>query len=133
MIEVVAAIIMNNDHVLCVQRNEHKFDYISKKFEFPGGKIEKGETQTEALVRELKEELEIDAKVGKHFLTVEHKYPDFNLKMHAFIVNVESRNVHLTEHISEQWLTRGELYKVDWAAADIPIVDKLNSTSWESL
>lgn len=132
-IEVVAAIVKNSNQILCVQRPEHKLEYISEKFEFPGGKIEQGETQKQALRRELNEELSIDVKIDDHFITVEYRYPDFELTMHAFWVYVESRDLRLNEHISKRWLNKDELYDVDWAAADIPIVEKLNSAVWEIL
>ena len=132
-IEVVAAIIKHKDEILSVQRPHHKLDYISEKFEFPGGKIEVGETREQALNRELKEELEINADIGKHVITVEHGYPEFELTMHAYIVNVDSKDITLTEHISQLWLIKEDIYSVDWAAADIPIVDKLNSIEWQTL
>jgi len=126
-IEVVAAIIMHNNKVLCVQKPGHKYEYLSRKFEFPGGKIEKGETRIEALERELIEELNITTEVGDLFLTVEHTYPDFELTMHSFLCAVNSKKIQLNEHISSLWLSRKELNKLDWAKADIPIVDKLVS------
>ena len=132
-VEVVAAIIINDGQILSVQRPEHKLQYISKKFEFPGGKIEVGETSEEALRRELNEELDLDVEIGDLFLTVDHTYPDFNLIMHSFIVNTESRKVNLNEHISKVWLDKDMLSDVDWAAADIPIVDKLKQTQWKTL
>ncbi|MFL0110765.1 (deoxy)nucleoside triphosphate pyrophosphohydrolase [Tenacibaculum maritimum] len=124
-IEVVAAIIQYKDLVLCAQRNKSSLDYISLKFEFPGGKIEKGETQKKALKRELIEELNIVPDIKEHYLTVSHKYPDFNLVMHSFICEVRSKKITLNEHISHQWLPIKELTKLDWAAADLPIVYKL--------
>ena len=132
-VEVVAAIIINDGQILSVQRPEHKLQYISKKFEFPGGKIEVGETSEEALRRELNEELDLDVEIGDLFLTVDHTYPDFNLIMHSFIVYTESRKVNLNEHISKVWLDKDMLSDVDWAAADIPIVDKLKQTQWKTL
>ncbi|MDG1518299.1 MAG: (deoxy)nucleoside triphosphate pyrophosphohydrolase [Flavobacteriales bacterium] len=126
-IEVVAAILINENKILCVQRAESKLPYISKKFEFPGGKIEAGETQKEALQRELVEELDINVKVGDLYLTVNHQYPDFELTMHSFIVKVESRKLTLNEHIDQKWLSKEELTALDWAVADLPIVHKLIS------
>ena len=124
-VEVVAAILINNNKILCVQRAESKLPYISKKFEFPGGKIETGETQKEALQRELVEELDINVTVDDLYLTVNHQYPDFELTMHSFIVNIESRKLTLNEHIDQKWLLKEELTALDWAAADLPIVHKL--------
>ena len=124
-VEVVAGIIKYKNEILCVQRPKNKYNYISKKFEFPGGKIEEGETKKEALKRELIEELNISPKIKSLFLTVVHQYPDFELTMHSFICETESKDLCLNEHISLEWLPLYKLKKPDWAAADIPIVDKL--------
>lgn len=124
-IEVVAAIIFYGDEILCVQRPENKLSYISKKFEFPGGKIEDGESKQEALKREILEELGINLSIGDLFLTVVHPYPDFELTMHSFICEVDTKDFVLREHISFKWLTTEILNQLDWAAADIPIVNKL--------
>lgn len=126
-IEVVAGIIFFQDKILCVQRPQNKLLYISEKFEFPGGKIEKDETKEEALHRELFEELNISIKIKSLFLTVVHEYPDFEITMHSFICEVDSKEITLNEHISQEWLSINELQKLDWAAADIPIVNKLIS------
>ena len=115
------------DQILCVQRPQNKLLYISEKFEFPGGKIENGETHKEALQRELIEELNILIKIKSLYFTVVHEYPDFELTMHSFICEVDTKELTLNEHISLEWLTLNELQKLDWAAADIPIVDKLVS------
>lgn len=126
-IEVVAGVIFWENLVLCVQRPKNKLQYISEKFEFPGGKIEDGETKEEALNRELLEELNLITKIKSFFLTVVHKYPDFELTMHSFICEVDSKDLTLHEHIDQKWLKINELADLDWAAADIPIVDKLVS------
>ena len=126
-IEVVAALIFFEDKVLCVQRPKNKLPYISEKFEFPGGKVEEGETKEEALQRELLEELNLSTKIKTLFLTVVHQYPDFELTMHSFMCEVASKELTLREHIDQKWLTINELTALDWAAADVPIVDKLVS------
>ena len=123
---VVAAIIIHNDKILCLQRGENKFEYISKKYEFPGGKIELGETRKQTVVREIQEELKMDITPNQDFLTVEHEYPDFFLTMHSFICSCDDPTVYLTEHIDYKWLTISALNGLDWAEADIPIVDKLS-------
>lgn len=124
-IEVVAGVILFKDLVLCVQRPKNKLHYISEKFEFPGGKIEVGESQKDALLRELKEELNINPKVNSFFMTVIHQYPDFELTMHCYLCEVYSRDLLLNEHIDFKWLKVNELLSLDWAGADIPIVNKL--------
>ena len=126
-IEVVAGIIYCKNQILCVQRPKNKLHYISKKFEFPGGKIEEGETQKEALKREILEELNISTMIKSLFMKVVHEYPDFELTMHTFICEVETKELTLVEHIDQKWLTTEELKTLDWAAADIPIVNKLVS------
>ncbi|MBL0012578.1 MAG: (deoxy)nucleoside triphosphate pyrophosphohydrolase [Flavobacterium sp.] len=124
-IEVVAAIIFHNDKILCVQRGPNKLDYISKKYEFPGGKMEIGETKEQTIKREILEELKMEITVKEEFLTVVHQYPDFILTMHSFICDCIDRKLTLTEHIDFQWLKKDELINLDWAAADIPIMKKL--------
>ncbi len=124
-IEVVAAIIYFEDRILCLQRPKNKYNYISEKYEFPGGKIEAGETNEEALRRELLEELNISVKIKSFFLTVVFQYPDFELTMHSYICEVKTKDLTLNEHIALEWLTLKDLKKLDWAAADVPIVNKL--------
>ncbi|WP_274026672.1 (deoxy)nucleoside triphosphate pyrophosphohydrolase [Vibrio parahaemolyticus] len=127
-IEVVAAVLRNKADVLAVQRAPSKLDYVSEKWEFPGGKVEAGETLVTAISRELDEELRITVNDPKLLLTIEHSYPDFDLTMHCFVVEVPTRELELTEHIDSRWLSKDQLWDVDWAAADIPAVEKLQST-----
>ena len=124
-IEVVAAIIYFKDEILCVQRPVSKLSYISEKFEFPGGKIEKGESKIDALKREIIEELNITLNIKSFFMTVLHEYPDFELTMHSYLCEVNTKEIILNEHISLEWLNVRDLKNLDWAAADIPIVNKL--------
>ncbi len=124
-IDVVAAIIKHNDKVLCVQRGDNKFNYIANKFEFPGGKIEHGESNEETIIREISEELSMDIIPEQSYLTVEYQYPDFFITMHSYICSCESTQLVLHEHVDYKWLTVSELENLDWAEADIPIVEKL--------
>lgn len=124
-IQVVAAIVVHENKILCVQRNENKFDYISKKYEFPGGKMEEGESKEETIKREMLEELNLAIEVQEDFLTVTHDYPDFIITMHSFICSCKDPSLELTEHIDFQWLPASEMGDLDWAAADVPIVEKL--------
>ena len=126
-IEVVAAIIQNQDKILCAQRGPAKLDYVSHKWEFPGGKLEPGESLEQAIEREIHEELKLNIIAGELYYTVEHQYPDFHITMHAFICHSDSFDITLTEHIETRWLNPDELGGLDWAEADIPIVRKLQS------
>lgn len=125
-IEVVAAIIIDNDKFLCTQRNKNKYEYISYKYEFPGGKVEPQETSEEAIIREIKEELDIEIKVRSKYLTVRHEYPNFIIIMHSFLCEMLTKKIVLKEHIDLKWLSSLELPSLDWAEADLPIVEKLN-------
>ncbi|MTC61378.1 NUDIX domain-containing protein [Providencia rustigianii] len=127
-IEVVAAVLKNEDKFLAVQRGFSKLDYISHKWEFPGGKVEVGETLVAAIIRELNEELKITVTDPKFLLTIEHSYPDFDISMHCFVIELPNRTVELTEHIDSLWLSKEKLKTVDWASADIPAVEKLLAT-----
>lgn len=126
-IKVSAGILINHGQVLCLQRGPGKHDYISYKYEFPGGKIESEESPTEALKRELMEEMNVTLNDGdmEFFMTVNHQYPDFHIIMHSYICNVDSRTFELLEHVNYQWLCKNELNTLDWAEADLPIVRKL--------
>ena len=113
------------EQFFCVQRDEHKYDYLSYKFEFPGGKLENNEKPKEALIREIREELDYSIKVGKKLVTVDHQYPHFQLIMSAYLCHVSDTNFVLKEHVQYKWLERKRLIELDWAAADIPIVQAL--------
>ncbi len=124
-INVVAAIIQRENHFLCMKKGFHKYDYISHKYEFPGGKIEEGETEENALIREIKEELEMTLVSAKKYVTVKHEYPDFNIVLHSYICSAGIEQIQLNEHLEYKWLDACELLDLDWAAADIPIVKQL--------
>lgn len=126
-VEVVAGIILDDsDRIFCVQRGVSNKPYISKKWEFPGGKLEDGETREGALIRELKEELRIEVDPFEFILTVDHTYPDFRLIMHSFKCRIlNDKEPELTEHLQSKWLNSSDLDELDWAAADVPIVEVL--------
>ena len=124
-IEVVAGIIEYNDKILCMQRDKGKFDYVSFKWEFPGGKIEEGETKEEALKRELREEMEMDVEIEKHFLDISHEYPDFTMNMYVFKCRAKSEKFVMNVHHDFKWLPLTEISSLDWAPADKPAVEKL--------
>ena len=121
-IHVAAAIIYRYSKVLCVQRAENEKEYVSLKWEFPGGKVEAGESREEALVREIKEELVVEIHELQYLMTVEHSYPDFHLTMHAYTCALKAGEVELREHVGMKWLTVEELDQLDWAAAGVPVV-----------
>jgi len=124
-IEVVAAVLCKGAKVYCVQRPKNSKEYISLKWEFPGGKVEQGEDPIHALKREIQEELQLEIQNVEFLITVEHTYPDFHLVMHAYTCEISSGEPVLTEHMDLKWLSAEELDKLDWAAADIPIVKYL--------
>ncbi|WFD09737.1 (deoxy)nucleoside triphosphate pyrophosphohydrolase [Tepidibacter hydrothermalis] len=125
--EVVAAIIVYENQILCMQRPKGKYEYVSYKYEFPGGKVELGESKVEALQRELQEEMDINITVKDEdfFMTVDHTYPDFEIIMHSYICRVDNKKFVRKEHVDHKWLRADELEELDWAAADIPIVRRL--------
>jgi len=125
--EVVAAIIQRGEEILCLQRGASKYDYIAYKWEFPGGKVEPGESQAEALVREIQEELALHIQVDGSFLTVEHEYPNFIITMHGLRCTALTGELVLHEHTDFKWLRINELMNLDWAAADVPLVEKLQA------
>lgn len=124
-VHVTAAVIIKENKILCVQRNENKYYYISKKWEFPGGKVEENEQLEETIKREIQEELNLNIDVKSFLIQVNHQYPDFKLKMDTFICEIKSGIIKLNEHIDFKWLSINELSNLDWAAADLPIVEKL--------
>lgn len=124
-IEVVAAIIEHKGKILCVQRGPSKYDYVSKKWEFPGGKVELNEAAQDAIKREIAEELHLDIIEPKFFTSVTHQYPDFRIKLDFFKCSVVNPDLVLTEHIKSAWLVPSEMKALDWAEADIPAVEKL--------
>ena len=121
-IEVVAAIIKKNNQYFATQRGYGEFE---GGWEFPGGKMEHGETPQDALVREIKEELDADITVGELIETVEYDYPKFHLTMHCFLCELVSERVVLLEHEAAKWLTKEELDSVDWLPADLSIISQL--------
>ena len=121
-IEVVAAIITHNDQIFATQLGYGEF---KDGWEFPGGKMEPGETPQQALMREIREELDTEIEVGSLVETVEYDYPNFHLTMHCFLCTIRSGELVLKEHEAAKWLTRAELDSVDWLPADVKVVEKL--------
>ena len=121
-IEVVAAVIIKDGKVFATQRG---YGQWKDWWEFPDGKIEPGECPQEALVREIREELDAEIEVGGLLETVEWDYPDFHLTMHCFICRLLSDSLHLNEHEDATWLTRETLDSVQWLPADLGVVGKI--------
>ena len=121
-IEVVAAVIRHGNQVFATQRGYGEFE---GGWEFPGGKMDPGETPQEALIREIKEELDTEIEVGELIETVEYDYPKFHLTMHCFMCTVKSGHLVLKEHEAAKWLTKNTLDSVDWLPADEGIIETI--------
>lgn len=121
-VNVVAAIIVKDNKIFATQRGYGDF---KGKWEFPGGKIEENEEPQDAIIREIKEELNIDIIPDDLFETIEYDYPTFHLHMQCFISTIKNGNIVLNEHIAAKWLSKDELDSVDWIEADITIIEKL--------
>ena len=121
-VRVVAAVIRQGDRIFATARGYGEF---KGQWEFPGGKIEVGETPQQALIREIKEELDVMVSVGDLIDTIEHDYPTFHLSMDCFWCNVTEGEIKLKEAEDARWLSKDELYSVDWLPADMGLIEKL--------
>ena len=121
-VKVVAAIIIHNNHIFATQRGYGDF---KDSWEFPGGKIEPGETPQRALIREIKEELDTEIEVGDYLETVEYDYPTFHLSMDCFFCTIKSGELVLKEHEAAKWLTVETLDDVDWLPADKVLIEQI--------
>lgn len=123
-IEVVAAIIVRGDSVLATQRGYGEFEGW---WEFPGGKVDEGETPEQALVREIHEELNAAISVGDYLCTAEYDYPSFHLSMRCYVCSLVDKGFELLEHHAARWLDAANLRSVDWLPADIQVVKAIES------
>ena len=124
-IEVVAGIIQEGEKIFATQRGYGDYKDF---WEFPGGKMEAGETPCQALARELKEELAIDVDVGEFVCTVDYDYPAFHLTMHCYFCTIRGGKVpELLEHEAARWLSAAELHCVNWLPADVEVVKEITS------
>lgn len=123
-IEVVAGIVCRENKILATQRGYGEF---KDGWEFPGGKLEAGETGVDALKRELREELDMEVVVGDLLETVEYDYPQFHLTMHCYLCQLVKEEFVLKEHEAARWLEKNQLDEVAWLPADEGIVEKLKS------
>ena len=121
-IHVAAAIIREGGRIFATQRGYGEFKDF---WEFPGGKVEPGETPEEALVREIREELDTEISVGERAARVEYDYPEFHLSMECFFAEVVSGGLVLKEHEAARWLSGEELDSVDWLPADLELIERL--------
>lgn len=127
IVKVVAAVIVNGDRIFATQRGYGEF---KDGWEFPGGKVEEGETPEQALIREIREELDTEINVKDFLMTVEYDYPKFHLSMDCFWCSITSGDLILKEHEASAWLEKAELDHVDWLPADLQIIDKVKEMEW---
>ena len=123
-IEVVAAIIKKDNEIFITRRGYGEFVDL---WEFPGGKIEEGESREEALHREIREELEVEIDDLQFLTTVDYDYPTFHLTMHCFTCKMADGKVHLNAHNDAKWIGISELRDQNWVPADVLVVNELNS------
>ena len=123
-IRVVAAVIRNENRIFATQRGYGEY---KDGWEFPGGKIEEGETPEQALKREIMEELDTEITVGELIDTIEYDYPNFHLSMDCFWCELVSGDLTLKEHEAAKWLDKNTLGSVSWLPADITLIDKIKA------
>ena len=129
-INVVAAIIIKDGSLFATQRGYGEW---KDWWEFPGGKIEQGETPEEALKREIREELTTEICIEEFLCTVEYDYPKFHLTMHCYICSLLTEALHLNEHEAARWLKNDELDSVKWLPADVKVVERLKEDKWNNV
>lgn len=122
-VNVVAAVIKRGDMIFATQRG---YGDLKGGWEFPGGKIEEGESPEAALVREIKEELDTEISVEKFLHTIEYDYPSFHLSMRCYLCSVVSGDLNLKEHEAARWLTKETLNSVEWLPADVELIPMIN-------
>ena len=124
---VVAAVVEVDGKVLCMQRGVTRYSYTSHLWEFPGGKIEDGETPEQALHRELIEEMDFDVEVHEHMATVTHDYPDFTITLAAYRCTAATTAFTMREHAASRWLPWDELPVLQWCEADARLIEQFRT------
>lgn len=125
IIKVVAAIIKKDEHIMIAQRMKGDFAGL---WEFPGGKIEQGETTEDALKRELMEEMELSIHVQEFLMTAEYDYPSFHLSMDCFLCSLESEEIHLHDHTAIKWISIHDAIKnINWVPADVQVIETIKN------
>ena len=125
-ISVSAALIVENGKMLITKRSGGEFDGM---WEFPGGKIEPNETKEETVIREIKEELDLDIAVSSHLISIKYAYPTFKLEMHVYICTITSGELVLNEHADFAWTTQDQIDNFNWIPADIEVVEAIKALS----
>lgn len=126
-LDVVAAVVVHDGKILCMQRGASSYPYTAFHWEFPGGKIEPHETPQEALRRELQEEMDYAVEILELIGDVQHTYPDFALRLRAYHCSATTKDFHRKEHLAHCWLSPKELEQLDWCAADYPLIELIKT------
>ena len=124
VLDDVGAIIIENGKLFAAKRGASKYAYVAHKYEFAGGKVEDGERREDALVRELREELDMPVEVLGHYMSLRHDYPDFGIELHTYRCR-RLGGYRLLEHESAEWMDIDELNPANWAPADSPVIEQL--------
>lgn len=121
-VQVVASVIFDGNLILATQRGYGKFAGL---WEFPGGKIEKGESDVQAVKREIREELTVEIEVGELLKTIEYDYPDFKLKMNCYKSKIVDGEIKLLEHLNYKWVGKDNIMDLEWLPADLEFIQEL--------
>ena len=128
---VVAAVIERDGKYLCMKRAHSRYSYISEHWEFPGGKVDEGENDYEALIREIKEEMDWDIYVGRQIAVINYEYPHFSCNLAAYLCKAgDTDDFQLLDHLDYKWLAPEELATLNWTAADRELLKYLSPQAY---